>query len=72
MHWSLMLLLILLTMSTNIHFMYMLGTKYGCVQSMDCAAQTMDCAAQTMDPYFVRAIHGLRVYTRTSEFFYFC
>ena len=32
---------------------YMLGAKYGFVQSMNCAAQTMD-------PYFARAIHVLR------------
>ena len=36
-------------------YYYMLGAKYG-------FAQSMDCAAQTMDPYFVRAIHGLRVH----------
>ena len=33
----------------------MLGAKYG-------FAQSMDCAAQTMDPYFVPAIHGLRIH----------
>ena len=43
----------------------MLDAKYGFAQSMDCAAQTMDCAAQTMDPYFVRAIHGLRIHVYT-------
>ena len=33
----------------------MLGAKYGFVQSMDCTAQTVD-------PYFVWAIHALRVH----------
>ena len=33
----------------------MVDAKYG-------FAQSMDCAAQTMDPYFVRAIHGLRIH----------
>ena len=34
---------------------YMLGAKYGFVQSVECTVQTMD-------PYFVRAIHGLHVH----------
>ena len=42
----------------------MLGTKYGFVQSMDCAVQTMD-------PYFVRAIHGLHVHVRLNVFIVF-
>ena len=40
---------------------YMLGAEYGFLQSMDCAAQTMD-------PYFVQAIHRLRVHLRMSQF----
>ena len=36
----------------------MLGAQYG-------FAQSMDCAAQTMDPYFVQAIHGLRIHVYT-------
>ena len=46
--------------STNVmggnFLVYMLGAKYGFVQSMD--------------PYFARAIHGLRVHVYTSQFFY--
>ena len=42
-------------------YSYMLGAKYG-------FAQFMDCNVQTMDPYFVWAIHGLRVHVYTSQF----
>ena len=50
-----------------VHCVYMFGTKYGFVQSMDCATQTMD-------PYIVRAIYGLRVHLYLNFFnfnFYF-
>ena len=40
------------------------GSKYG-------FAQSMDCVAQTMDPYFVQAIHGLRIQVVKSNFILF-
>ena len=45
----------------------MLGTKYEFVQ-------IIDCDMQTMNPYFVRAIHGLRVHVRLNffNFLYLC
>ena len=35
-----------------IQYIYMLSSKYG-------FGQSMDCLGQSMDPYFERAIHGL-------------
>ena len=62
---------------TLIHVVYMLGTKYEFMQSMDCAAQTMDrtLCGQSMDCAYrytyIRPIFKFYIYIYIYIYIYF-